>query len=79
MGTLQAICVNLMNISKDGAKIILLWKKDDADDVAKARDFFRNLTKQGWLATRRSCGLQRVLDFKSEYEELIFIPLAEGG
>ena len=68
-----------MNISKDGAKIILLWKKDESDDVAKARDFFRNLTKQGWLATRRSCGLQRVLDFKSEYEELIFIPLAEGG
>jgi hypothetical protein len=68
-----------MNVSKDGAKIILTWRKDDADDVAKARDFFQNLTKQGWLATRRSCGLQRILHFKSEYEELLFIPLAEGG
>jgi len=68
-----------MNVSKDGAKIILTWRKDDAEDVAKARDFFRNLTKQGWLATKRSCGLQRILDFKADYEELIFIPFAEGG
>ena len=68
-----------MKVSKDDAKIILTWRKDGAEDVAKARDFFRNLTKQGWLATRRSGGLQRILDFKSEYEELIFIPFAEGG
>jgi hypothetical protein len=68
-----------MNVAKDGAKIILTWKKDDAEDIAKARDFFQNLTKQGWLATRRSGGLRRKLDFKSEYEELVFIPFAEGG
>jgi hypothetical protein len=68
-----------MKVSKDSAKIILTWRKDDAEDVAKARDFFQNLTKQGWLATRHSGGLQRILDFKAEYEELVFIPFAEGG
>jgi len=68
-----------MKVLEDGAKIILRWNKDDAEDVAKAKDFFKNLTKQGWLATRRSGELQRILDFKSEYEELIFIPFAEGG
>lgn len=68
-----------MNVSKDGAKIILLWRKDDAEDVAKAKDFFQSLTKQGWLATRRKGGLQRILDFKGEYEELVFIPFVEGG
>ena len=68
-----------MNVAKDGAKIILTWRKDDAEDIAKARDFFQNLTKQGWLATRRSGGLRRTLDFKAEYEELVFIPFAEGG
>lgn len=68
-----------MKVSKDGAKIILTWRKDDAEDIAKARDIFQNLTKQGWLATRRRVGLQRVLDFKAEYEELVFVPFAEGG
>lgn len=68
-----------MNVSKDNAKIILTWRKDVAEDVAKAKDFFQNLTKQGWLATRRSGGLQRIIDFKAEYEELVFIPFAEGG
>jgi hypothetical protein len=68
-----------MKVSKDSAKIILTWRKKDAEDVAKARDFFQNLTKQGWLATRRSGGLQRILDFKAEYEELVFVPFAEGG
>jgi hypothetical protein len=68
-----------MKVSKDSAKIILTWRKEDAEDVAKARDFFQNLTKQGWLATRRSGGLQRILEFKAEYEELVFVPFAEGG
>jgi hypothetical protein len=68
-----------MNVSKDGAKIILTWSKDDAEDTAEARDCFQNLTKQGWLATMNKGGLQRILDFKAEYEELVFIPFAEGG
>ena len=36
-----------MNVSKDGAKIILTWRKDDAEDVAiKVRNIMRELRKE---------------------------------
>ena len=68
-----------MNVAKNGVTIVLRWRKDDVEDSAKARAFFTNLVRQGWLATKRNGGRQRVLDFKAEYGELVFIPFAEGG
>jgi len=69
----------LVNISKESAKIKLTWRRENAEDIEKAREFFMNLTKQGWLATRRNGRLQRILEFKPEYEELLFLPVSEGG
>ncbi len=68
-----------VNISKEGTKIILTWRIEDAKDFEEARGFFIKLTKQGWLAARRNGELRRILEFKPEYGELWFIPLSEGG
>jgi hypothetical protein len=68
-----------VNVAKDGVKIVLTWQKDDVEDGAKARAFFTNLVRQGWLATKRNGGRQRVLDFEPDHGELVFIPFAEGG
>ena len=68
-----------MNTSREGARIRLIWERGDGEDVEKARAFFVKLTRQGWLAARRDGEYKRVLEFKSDYGELWFIPLSEGG
>ncbi len=68
-----------MNVAKDGVKIVLTWRTDDAEDVAKARAFFTSLVRQGWLATSHNGGRRRVLDFPPDQGELVFIPFSEGG
>jgi hypothetical protein len=68
-----------MKVSKEGAKITITWRKDAPEDVEKARRFFVEITKQGWLATSCCTEFRRILEFKPEYEEILFIPLSEGG
>jgi len=68
-----------LNVSEEGAKIVLSWETEDLRDVQKAKDIFMKLTRQGWLAARRNDGLRRTLEFNPEDGELYFIPLAEGG
>ena len=68
-----------MNVAKEGVKIVLTWRTDDVEDVANARALFTNLVRQGWLATGRNGGQQRVLDFKPDQGRLVFIPFSEGG
>ena len=67
-----------MKFTKDDRKIILVWEKENDEDVEKAKMYFNKLTKQGWLATKSERKL-RILEFKPEYGELWFIPLSEGG
>ena len=70
-----------LNTSKEGTKIILAWERDDAEDIEKAKTFFKKLTRQGWFAvpvSRDKSKLRRILEFK-EYGKLCFIPLSEGG
>lgn len=59
--------------------IQITWKVNDADDVEKARRYYMRLTRQGWLAAVREAEMRRIIEFKPEYGELFFIPLAEGG
>ena len=68
-----------MKVSKNGAKILLTWRKDAPEDIEKARKFFMQLTRQGWLATTRGTEFHRILKFEPEGEEILFIPLSEGG
>ena len=68
-----------MKVSKEGTRIKIAWRKENSKDVERARDFFMELTRQNWLAAKRNSELQRILEFKSEYGELWFIPLVEGG
>jgi hypothetical protein len=68
-----------MKVSKEGTRIKITWRSEDSKDVERARDFFMKLTRQNWLAAKRNSELQRILEFKSEYGELWFIPLVEGG
>ncbi len=68
-----------MKASKEGARIRLVWESGDKEDVERARKFFVELTRQGWLAARRDGEYKRVLEFKADYGELWFIPISEGG
>ena len=71
--------VHGLNISKKGVRVFLTWKKEDPRDVARAKRFFVKLTRQGWIAAKYNGELTRVLEFMPEYEELLFMPLIEGG
>ena len=68
-----------MKVSEENTRIRLTWEADSVEDIEKARDFFSGLTRQGWLAVRSDGESKRVLDFRPEYGELSFIPIAEGG
>ena len=68
-----------MKVSEENTRIRLTWETDNVEDIEKARDFFSGLTRQGWLAVRSDGESKRVLDFRPEYGELWFIPIAEGG
>ena len=68
-----------MKISKQGSKIKIVWDPRDSEDIETAMEFFLNQTRQGWLAAVYHAEYQRILEFDSEYGELWFIPLIEGG
>jgi len=68
-----------LNITKENTKITIKWAIEDIEDVEKARKYFMKLIRQGWIATKRNNKLQRILEFKPEHRELLFIPLSEGG
>ncbi len=56
-----------------------MWDPRDSEDIETAMEFFLNQTRQGWLAAVYHAEYQRILEFDSEYGELWFIPLIEGG
>jgi len=68
-----------MKVFEEGIAKKISWTIDDNEDVSKARSFFTELTRQGWLAVKKNGEDKRVLEFKPEYGELMFIPLIEGG
>jgi hypothetical protein len=68
-----------MKFFEDGITKKLTWATDDKDDIDKAQSIFTELTKQGWLAFKRDGEYKRILEFKPEDGELLFIPLVEGG
>ena len=69
----------LTEVSEEGARIVLTWKRDDAEDVEKARAFFTKQTRQGWLAVKKNRMPQRILEFKPEYGKIWFVAMSEGG
>lgn len=68
-----------MEVSEEDSKIVLTWKRGDAEDVERARVFFIKQTRQGWLAVKPDGKSRRILEFKSEYGKIWFVPLSEGG
>jgi hypothetical protein len=68
-----------MRVFKEGIRIRIIWESSDEEDVEKARDFFTKLTRQGWLTATYDGEYRRILDFKTDYGELWFIPISEGG
>ncbi|MBS7615379.1 hypothetical protein KEJ18_06595 [Candidatus Bathyarchaeota archaeon] len=71
-----------MEIKREGAKILVYWRSKCIEDVEKAKEFYSNLTREGWFAvyvSEKGNKQKRVLEFKPEYERLRFIPLSEGG
>jgi hypothetical protein len=68
-----------LKISKLGSKIKIVWNPGDSEDIKKAKEFFLKQTRQGWLAAVHHTEYKRILKFDSEYGELWFIPLIEGG
>jgi len=68
-----------VKVLEEGIAKKISWTTDDNEDVSKARSFFVELTRQGWLAVKKNGDYKRVLEFKPEYGELMFIPLVEGG
>jgi len=71
-----------LKVKREGTRISITWRNTSTDDVEKARELYVKLTKEGWLATLTSKDenkQQRILEFKPEYESLLFIPLSEGG
>ncbi|MDQ1280781.1 MAG: hypothetical protein QG670_2044 [Thermoproteota archaeon] len=69
----------LTEVSGEGAKIVLVWKRDDPEDVEKARAFFTKQTRQGWLAVKQNRRPQRILEFNPEYGKIWFVAMSEGG
>ena len=68
-----------MKVSEEGTRIKIMWRSDDSEDIERAQAFFLKLTRQGWLAVKINSELRRILEFKPDYGELLFIPLIEGG
>lgn len=69
-----------MKITQEGITTRLAWVIEDEEDVKSANEFFLKLTRQGWLAVRREIdGYKRILEFKPQYGELLFLPIVEGG
>lgn len=68
-----------MNVAKEGVTIVLTWRTDDAEDVAKAQAVYTRLVRQGWLATGRNGRSRRVFAFPPDQGKLVFVPLSEGG
>ena len=68
-----------MKVSEEGTRIKIMWRSDDSEDIERARAFFLKLTRQGWLAVKINSELRRILEFKPDHGELLFIPLIEGG
>lgn len=69
-----------MKISEEGIRKRVTWETESEEDISRAREIFTRLTRQGWLATKEcEKEYRRVLEFKPEYGELLFIPLSEGG
>jgi hypothetical protein len=70
-----------LNIMRQGANILVMWTTSDEDDTEKAKQAYLSFTKQGWLATTRTCEheFQRILRFTPQAGEMLFIPFSEGG
>jgi hypothetical protein len=68
-----------MDVFEEGNRIRISWERTDEEDVNKAREFFEKLTRQSWIAASKQQEYRRILEFKSEYGELWFIPISEGG
>ncbi len=39
-----------MKVKREGAKILVCWRRNCIEDVEKAKEFYSNLTRQGWFA-----------------------------
>ena len=68
-----------MEVYEEGITKKLTWQSEDEEDVNRALEFFRKLTRQGWLAVKKNDEYKRVLEFRPEYGELWFMPIVEGG
>ncbi|UCH38308.1 MAG: hypothetical protein JSV76_03910 [Candidatus Bathyarchaeota archaeon] len=68
-----------MNILKQNRTVVLTWRRECHEDIAKAQQFFTELTHQGWIATTSSNGIQRIFKFTKDCEKIVFYPLSEGG
>jgi len=68
-----------MNVFEEGNRIRISWETTDEEDVNKAREYFEKLTRQSWIAASKQQEYRRILEFKPEYGELLFIPISEGG
>jgi hypothetical protein len=70
-----------VDLTRQGANILLKWNPDNNDDVEKARCAYLSFMKQGWLATMQNAlhEYRRVLRFPPHVGELLFVPFSEGG
>lgn len=68
-----------MEITDQGSKKRMIWDINDPSEIREAHSIFSRYVRQGWIAAVRDEELKRVLVFKSDYGEIWFIPLVEGG
>lgn len=73
------ICQLNMKITNKETKIVIEWDINSPEEIKEANEYFRNLTRQGWIAVIENDKPTRLLEFKKDAGKILFIPLAEGG
>lgn len=59
----------------------IFWNKEDAAEVARAKEAFEKYIRQGWFAFAITHENKRyqIFEFDPELERVFLFPLVEGG
>ncbi len=68
-----------LKVSRKGVAIEIEWNVNDPNDVKEAKEYYDNLTRQGWIAIVQKETLHRILEFKKDEGRILFLPMLEGG
>lgn len=58
----------------------LTWREDNAEEMARAKETFKEYLSRGWLAVGESSGIKKqIFAFDPSFDRIVLSPIMVGG